>query len=166
MKNKAIWVINGTGGCGKDTFIEFVSKYTKVENISSIDKVKEVARVIGWNGEKDEKSRKFLSDLKELTTEYNDMSFNDIAAKIEDFKASNNKIAFIHIREVENIARAVNEFGAKALLIKREGYENIISNRSDAEVDNYDYDKTINNTTLEEFESFAKLFTEENIEGV
>ena len=161
-KEKAIWVINGTGGCGKDTFIEFVSKYAKVRNISSIDKVKEVAKVIGWNGEKNDKSRKFLSDLKALTTEYNDMAFNDIAEKTEEFKNSDDEILFIHIREIENIERAVNEFGAKALLIKRDGLENISSNRSDADVDKYDYDQTINNTTLEEFENEAKKFAEEN----
>ena len=63
-KMKNIIIINGTGGSGKDTFVEFVSKYSKVFNFSSVDKVKEVARVIGWSGTKSEKDRKFLSDLK------------------------------------------------------------------------------------------------------
>ena len=33
--NKNIVVINGTGGSGKDTFVEYVSKYAKVYNFSS-----------------------------------------------------------------------------------------------------------------------------------
>ena len=32
--------------------------------ISSVDKVKEIARIAGWNGEKDDKGRKLLADLK------------------------------------------------------------------------------------------------------
>lgn len=76
---KQIVIINGTGGSGKDTFVQFCSKYNKVMNFSSIDKVKEIARLIGWDGKKTEKDRKFLSDLKKLTTEYNDMAFNSIS---------------------------------------------------------------------------------------
>ncbi len=37
---KEIIIINGTGGSGKDTFVELCSKYKKVKNTSSIDKVK------------------------------------------------------------------------------------------------------------------------------
>lgn len=33
-------IINGTRTYGKDTFVEFASKYAKVTNFSSIDKVK------------------------------------------------------------------------------------------------------------------------------
>lgn len=29
---KQIIIINGTGGCGKDTFVDFCSKYGKVVN--------------------------------------------------------------------------------------------------------------------------------------
>ena len=83
--NKNIIIINGTGGSGKDTFVEFVSKYNKVLNFSSVDKVKEIAKLIGWTGAKEEKDRKFLSDLKKLTTDYNDMSFNSIKDAVEDF---------------------------------------------------------------------------------
>ena len=35
-----LFVINGTGGSGKDTFVNFISKYAKVFNVSSVDKVK------------------------------------------------------------------------------------------------------------------------------
>ena len=69
MGSKQIVIINGTGGCGKDTFVSFVSKYKRVYNFSSIDKVKEIAKLIGWDGGKTDKDRKFLSDLKKLTTE-------------------------------------------------------------------------------------------------
>lgn len=156
---KKVIIINGTGGCGKDTFVSLVSKYAKVYNFSSIDAVKELATIIGWDGTKSEKDRKFLSDLKRLTTEYNDFSFNSIKNAYEKFINSDNEIMFIHIREPEEIKRASDYFNALTLLIKRENYDNISSNASDANVDNYDYDYIINNTTLEDLESRALEFS-------
>ena len=151
--DKQIIVINGTGGSGKDTFVEFVSKHAKTFNFSSVDKVKEIAKIIGWNGQKSEKDRKFLSDLKRLTTEYNDMSFKSIHEAILSFYESDNEIMFIHIREPEEIARAVSAFNAKTLLVKRIGLTNITSNYSDANVENYNYDYIIENDTLESLHS-------------
>ena len=156
--NKEIVVINGTGGSGKDTFVEFCMKYAKVKNFSSIDKVKEIATLIGWNGKKREKDRKFLSDLKKLTTEYNNMPFNSIKDAIDEFNNSDNEILFIHIREPEEIKKVVDAFGAKTLLVKRVGLANIESNYSDANVDNYPYDYVIENNTLERLDNSALNF--------
>ena len=160
---KLIIIINGTGGSGKDTFVEFCSKYTKVMNFSSIDRVKEIATLIGWNGGKTDKDRKFLSDLKKLTTEYNDMAFNSIKDCVVRFDNSDTNILFIHIREPEEIKRAKDAFSAKTLLIKRIGFENISTNYSDANVDNYNYDYIIENTTLEELDNNAKNFVKKLI---
>lgn len=158
---KQIIVINGTGGCGKDTFVDFCKKYINVYNFSSIDKVKEVAKIIGWTGKKTEKDRKFLADLKKLTTDYNDMAFNSIKEAIDNFNNSSDEIMFIHIREPEEIERVVHLFKAKTLLIKRIGQKIITSNNSDASVENYDYDFIIINTTLDEYEQKAKKFVKE-----
>lgn len=155
---KKIIIINGTGGSGKDTFVSLFSKYCRVYNFSSIDKVKEIARLVGWNGGKTEKDRKFLSDLKKLTTNYNDMAFTDTKVAVEKFLQSKDEVMFIHIREIPEIKRAVKEFGALTLLIKRKGYDNITSNESDANVDNYDYDFIIENDTLEDLEKRTKSF--------
>lgn len=155
---KQIIIINGTGGSGKDTFVEFCMKYGRVKNFSSIDKVKEVAKVIGWDGGKTEKDRKFLSDLKKLTTEYNDMAFNSIKEAVKEFNESNDEVMFIHIREPEEIERAVNTFKAKTLLVKRVGLDNIKSNYSDANVENYSYDYTLENSTLENLDKQAEDF--------
>ena len=37
-------VINGVGGCGKDTLVEILSGYHKVKNISSITPIKEITK--------------------------------------------------------------------------------------------------------------------------
>lgn len=158
---KQIVVINGTGGCGKDTFVDLCKKYISVYNFSSIDKVKEIAKIIGWTGKKTEKDRKFLADLKKLTTDYNDMAFNSIKEAIDIFNNSSDELMFIHIREPEEIKRVVDLFKAKSLLIKRIGQKLITSNNSDASVENYDYDYIIENTTLKEYENKAKKFIED-----
>ena len=64
--NKVVIVINGAGGVGKDTLCELASLHFKVFNVSSITPIKEIASMCGWSGAKDDKSRKFLSDLKLL----------------------------------------------------------------------------------------------------
>ena len=156
--DKYIVIINGTGGSGKDSFVEFVSKYNKVVNVSSVDKVKDIATLMGWDGGKTEKDRKFLSDLKKLATDYNEMPLRDMKEKVEKFKESDNEIMFLHIREPEEIQKAVDIFGAITLLIRREGHKTITSNYSDASVENYNYDYIITNSTLEKLEEDAKNF--------
>lgn len=141
---KKIIVINGPAGIGKDSFVEEFSKYRKTINFSSVDKVKEVARIIGWTGTKLEKDRKFLSDLKTLTTKYNDMSYFDTVEAIEKFKKSDNEYMFIHIREKEEIERIVREFNATTLLIVKDNVDIITSNVSDANIFEYKkYDYTV-----------------------
>lgn len=160
MKKKIV-VINGTGGCGKDTFVSFCSKYCNVYNFSSIDKIREIAKMMGYDGGKTEKDRKFLADLKVLTKEYNDLPYNCIKDAISIFNDNESNVMFIHTREPEEIGRIVKEFDALAILIKRKNYELITSNSSDANVENYDYDYIFENDTLEKLEEDAKKFIEE-----
>lgn len=160
MKKKIV-VINGTGGCGKDTFVSFCSKYCNVYNFSSIDKIREIAKMMGYDGGKTEKDRKFLADLKVLAKEYNDLPYNCIKDAINIFNDNESDMMFIHTREPEEIGRIVKEFNALSVLIKRKNYELITSNSSDANVENYDYDYIFENDTLEKLEEDAKKFVEE-----
>lgn len=157
---KEIVVINGSGGVGKDTFVDFCREFTSVMNISSVDKVKEAANVLaGWNGEKDEKSRKFLSDLKELGIKYNDAPFRYISNMAEEFKESDAQIMFVHVRECEEIEKCKNKLNAKTLLITNKNVGSILTNVSDRDVDKYEYDYHISNDgTLEELREKAKEF--------
>lgn len=157
-----------TGNCvGKDTFVEFISEITPTLNISSVDKVKEIAKQIGWDGiSKTEKDRKFLSDLKKITTEYCDMPFQYMKEKIEEYMFYKQLCIFLHIREPEEIERAVKEFNAKTILITRYSVDPITSNTSDANVNNYKYDYEIaNNGTLETFKIVAEQFVKDYIRG-
>lgn len=154
---KTVIVINGAGGVGKDTLCELAAKHFKVYNISSITPIKEVAAMCGWQGEKDDKARKFLSDLKRLTVLYNDYPTVWAKAKYDAFLESDDDIMFVHIREAEEIAKFVRATGgaAKTLLVRggsrmtKAHYGNV----SDDGVENYPYDYYfLNEKTLAEAE--------------
>ncbi len=159
---KQVIIINGTGGSGKDTFVEFCGEFANVTNISSVDKVKEAAKIlVNWNGEKDEKSRKLLVDLKRISIEYNNYPTKYIEEQYENFKKSNCKYLFIHIREIDEIEKIRKLLNAKTLLITNPRVPIITSNSSDGNVLKYNYDFCIQNEgTLEELRQKAKQFVE------
>lgn len=171
--NKQIFVINGSGCVGKDTFVELVSlelndilkRFHTVINFSSIDKIKEIAKEIGWSGKKSEKDRKFLSDLKVLASEYCDMPFKSMRNKVNEFLNDEESIClFLHIREPEEIRRAVKEFGARTILIVRNSVKHITSNVADKNVLNYTYDFVVENSgTIKDLDEKVKNFIKENI---
>lgn len=152
-------IINGTGGSGKDLFVEFFQKNYKYKclNLSTVDDVKEIAEnYLGWDGIKNDKSRKFLSELKRIWKEYNNGPFNGIINKITEFEnyTKNKKnIFFVHSREPKEIQEFVDKFGDKCitLLVKRN--VEIPNNDSDMNVEKFNYDYIIeNNDTIKELE--------------
>lgn len=159
---KKVYVTNGSAENGKDSFADFVGKYISAYKYSSIDLVKEMFEVVGVSKkEKTEKKRRLWSDGKDLLTEYDDIPFKDVTSIVTDFK--NNKIEaevlLIDIREPEEIARAVETFGAETILVRKPDAKKIESNHADRDVENYEYDYIIENDgTLEQLERVAKLF--------
>lgn len=161
---KKIVIINGSGGVGKDTFAEFCGEFTGVKNISSVDKVKEAARIlVGWNGEKDEKTRKFLSDLKQLSVDYNNYPLIYIEDQVKEFKKNDaQSVMFVHVREISEIEKVRDAINAKTLLITSNRVEKIETNKSDANVEKFQYDYYIeNNGTLDELKEKARKFVME-----
>lgn len=161
MDEKLVLIVNGKPRAGKDTFAQLLNKCQKVYKYSIIDKVKTIALECGWKGGKTEKDRKFLADLKQLTTIYSDMSYNDVAEKVEAFYRGDIKedIMIIDMREPDDIIRAVYEFNAISIFIKNDNVPEITSNQADANVEYCWYDYYItNNGTIEEFEKIVKAF--------
>lgn len=161
-----IVVINGSGGVGKDTFIDQLkNKGIKILNISTVDRIKEIANEIvpGCSIGKTERYRAFLSNLKDTFTEYNDLPFEDCKMKILN---SNCDIAFVHCREPKEIQKFKERMGAKTLLIINPRIEHIVSNHADAEVYDYKYDFIINNSgSLKKLEKLAIEFYNKIKEG-
>lgn len=140
-------VINGSGGVGKDTMCEFAASAYKVRNVSSITPVKAIAKQCAWDGSKDDRSRKFLSDLKQLLTDYNDFPNQYIVKEHEAFLQSDEEVMFVHIREGEQIKHFCESIGNKCvtLLIRRDLGRIHYGNRSDDEVESIAYDYVYEN---------------------
>lgn len=166
---KQIFITNGTGGSGKDTFAEFLNEIVPVYKYSSIDKIKEVAKHCGWLGGKTEKDRKFLSDLKILTSEYSDLSYQHVAAHIHSFLDAYEtrwEVMLIDIREPEEINRVKKDFNAKTILIENPRIPDITSNMADANVRNYIYDYIIiNDGTLDDFRTTVRDWASEVLDN-
>lgn len=163
---KKVFILNGVGTVGKGKFVEFVSKYIPTYKYSIADLPKEAATVLGWNGGKAEKDRKFLSDIVDLATEYNDAPFQDVVSIVTDFKSNKieTNVLFIDMRDPKDIARSVETFGAETILIRNPNVMKIESNHADRDVENYDYDYIIKNDgTLEQLENVAEFFAREII---
>lgn len=161
--DKMIFVVNGKPRAGKDTFAQILNEYMDVYKYSSVTKVKEIAKQCGWTGAKEEKDRKFLHELKMLTSSYSDMSYNDVMEEIDKFKKGelDADIFVVDVREPEEIDRLVKATKAFTIFIENNRVPSITSNAADANVENYKYDFVIqNNGTLEDFEGNIKLFIE------
>jgi hypothetical protein len=66
---------------------------------------------------------------------------------------------FVHIREISEIEKVKKLLNAQTLLITSNRVKKIVSNNSDANVENYNYDYYISNDgTIEELKEKAKKF--------
>ena len=128
-------IINGAGGCGKDTFIKLFTKYAGekcVFNISTVDYIKKVAKILDWKEQKDDKSRKFLCELKEMAIYWGDIPYKDMMRQtqyfwshLSNYDMVDKGFVFIHSREPEEIQRFVDnmEYPTITLLIRRAAAE-------------------------------------------
>lgn len=156
-------VVNGRPESGKTTFekkcAELVGasstfwfdedKKMVVDVISTVDFVKQIAKECGWNGVKTPENRKFLSDLKDLLTRWNDVPYQKIVDHIEymnEFGRQYDWILFVDCREPAEIQKLKERLNATTVLVRRLGDEtNETSNHADANVFDYEYDYTIKN---------------------
>lgn len=155
--NQMIIIINGSGGVGKDTICDIVGKHYKTKNISSVDPIKKIAYENGWDGEKNEKSRKFLADLKQLFVDFNDLPCKYLMAQYQEFLESDKEILFVHIREPQEISKFKSSIGGNCITLLIRGRTPVKKewhNRADDDVENYKYDFTYDNIKgLEEMEN-------------
>lgn len=160
-EQKLVLIVNGKPRAGKDTFAQFLNELIPVYKYSMIDKVKTIAMECGWRGQKTEKDRKFLNDLKKLTDDYSSMAFIDVLEKVEAFDNGEitEDVMIIDVREPEDIEELADATGAITVFIKNDNVPAITSNPADANVENFDYDITIDNSgTLEDFKEAVEEF--------
>ena len=171
-------ICNGKPGCGKTlfqnickekcncwTYVEgFEKNHTlQIQSYSSISFVKEIAYECGWDGKKTLENRKFLSDLKDLLTNWNDVPLKKIIEKTDNLvRNGGDWILFVDCREPKEIEKLKQALNATTLLIRRDSIESEeTSNHADANVFDYEYDLTIlNNSDILLLESKADKFIE------
>jgi len=165
--------INGGAEVGKDKFVKIFKEIStkRVKNLSSIDKVKSVAELcFGWDGKKDDKSRKFLSEMKKAWADFNDGPTKYLLDKIKidteycikKGKDVKNNIYFIHIREPHEIDKIKKIYGddCTTILIRKD-VDISPDNPSDKNVENYDYQHIIdNNGNINDLKHIIKKFIE------
>ena len=152
-------IINGAAGSGKDAFVKNFTKASRcaVQNFSTVDDVKTLAKCMGWDGgKKHEEDRRFLSDLKDIWTRYNNGPFESVKMRILLGRILHNSecvrkketgiIFFVHCREPEEIEKFKKEYGrrCRTLLIRRNGIKRF-DNHADKNVENFDYDIVVEN---------------------
>ena len=133
--------------------------------MSTVDHIKEIAlEKFDWDGVKDDRGRRLLSDLKDASTRYNIGPFKKIVTQIDNLNKYYGKdyiiLSIIHCREPEEIQRFKDYYheDCKTILIKRKT-DIITSNHADSNVDKYDYDFVINNDgDLDSFYEICKQF--------
>jgi hypothetical protein len=177
-------IINGKPQSGKDTFIllcKDIVGYHYVQYAHFAETAKKIAEVCGWNGEKDDKSRKFLADLTDLMTEYNDYPFKSIFKEVvfwrdyyRMYDVDDMGVAFICVREpkvIDRFKKEFEEFGipTMSLLIRNDRTDNLeANNNADNSVleDGYKYDEVIwNNGDISDFNKEAVKFCRKYLRG-
>ena len=170
-------ICNGRPGVGKSLFQRICQEQCNLFNrtpgfepdkdllvdiTSTVDFVKEVATMCGWDGTKTLENRKFLSDLKDLLTNWDDVPFKTIEHRAKTLPSNVDWIIFVDCREPAEIQKMKERLNATTLLIRRESVEdNETSNHADANVFNYEYDLTIyNNSDIIDLGKKAKEFIE------
>lgn len=166
MYKPIIVILNGSNGAGKDSFVNkvdytlrfeksvFGSDRVMVSHLSSISAIKKMLLTSQyWDGVKDERGRKLLSDVKDAVDKYDktiitDQLISDVFTILEtNDERELSSLVFIDIREPENIDNTVHkleeqeEIEVYTVLIK--GSEDPVANNSaDQNVEDYAYDYT------------------------
>ncbi len=169
MSKPLVIIINGAGGVGKDTICDILGNHYATYVYSSITPIRTAASVLGWGGEKTQKARKFLSDLKDISIAYNNLPFQYMAEKLEEVEEEDALVIF-HIREPKEIDKfkwyAIHTgYMCKTLLIKSKRAQRDYGNHADDDVELYGYDMIYQNDgRLEDMEGeFMKFWTQEMV---
>lgn len=160
-----IIVLNGAGGVGKDEFVKAMSQYVKIYNYSTIDTYKKIAKdCFNWDGIKDQKGRRLLSDLKIAAIRYNNAPIEELKEVYNDVNKCCLADVFICMcRDIEEIEKIKDRFyNVKIVLVTNDNVSPILSNVGDKNVLETEYDVIIDNSgSIEQLSASAYTFLDE-----
>ena len=110
-----VYIINGSGGSGKDTFCNLVWTATNnfdphcfVHKYYTSTPAKKWASLMGWDEKtKRPMDRRFLCELKDMLDYWDNVTYKYLKEKIEkvyNYTTFDRKILFLHAREDKDIA--------------------------------------------------------------
>lgn len=170
--NVPIFVVNGVSGSGKSTFESLVKAAAKADGddvllLSMAADVKDFcAECLGWDGGRDEKSRKLLADIISALSDYKEVPKLCICNTI--FEAMGDNIngkakwraIFIDARELKDIEWFEHTLKALSVYVQRDNMTNSWSNEADKQATmQYPYELYVrNNGTLDDLRENAIAF--------
>ena len=182
MSKRKIFIVNGAATSGKSTFELMCNDYCfqkhsdKLVIESIINPVKCLVSNITvsdlWDGSKDPKSRKFLSDLKDLVTEYNNYPMRKTIEEVDIMtEYYDSPAAFIDMREAADIDKFKelygDVYGIQTVIIRRPGdtvAAETSNNHADRDVFKYNYDIVVwNQGSLDDLNVKAEHFVDKYI---
>lgn len=190
VKRGLVIIINGCGGCGKDTFESMVQdelyhldSFIDQFHVSTIDPIREIDQALATiNGEPYSKDknlhRKAMAQLKRVWDENYGGSFKYLQRILNVYDSSHSSdgkraVVFVHVREPENIEKIYfshrlgsltdtnDEWDVTSVLIYGRTKPDDFDNSADRSVENFMYETYINNSgSLEELRKRAKAYAE------
>ena len=115
-----VFIINGSGGSGKDTFCNYIEqlatekdRFYHVESIYTSTPAKQWAKKMGWDGSKLPSDRRFLCNLKDMLDYWNNATYNHIkdcfsSYYVTKFYHCYNKSIFLSMQEKKKILFGLN----------------------------------------------------------
>lgn len=161
-------IVGGFPRSGKSTFVSYCKEIigeNYMLDISTVDLVKHLAALAGWDGTKTPKNRKFLSDLKQLLIEWDDVPYKDVIrtaqnarTDLDAYGVNHTLYVFVQCREPEEIQKFVDRVGAHTVFISRKDHETP-TNESDITTRRYNYEATIfNDGDLDQLKLCAQAY--------
>lgn len=177
--NIKIFVTNGVGRSGKDTFAQFIDELIEEQTerrqgfnkLSSVDVAKDLAEHHGVDrNDKSDKARKFHSDLLRALEAYDNSPLQSVVDEIEDlYQYEQQRYFAVDIREPYRIDKfkamcmtQLPNAKVRTVYIDRPSVAEIKSNEGDASTyEPYDYDYTCyNEKDLDTWKKTARDFAE------
>lgn len=178
-------IINGAPQSGKDTFVKYCEQFCDdnecayVHNYSTVDLLKGMLFRLGWDGDKNDMSRKLLADMKRFWVENNDGSvreaIDEVFSTMSEHDEDEDVIMFIHCREpleinkIKSILKSLSiayPISVSTLIVHRlEAERKTFTNEADKHTSDYTYDAEVwNNGTLSDLKQNAETFCDKLLE--
>ena len=166
---KKIAIINGSGGSGKDLFIDLATRHLdigSVFNFSSIDPIKDILKQNGWDGiDKSDAWRLKMVNLKKELIARDDTPTRYLIDKINSVKKG---VVFVHIREPDEIHKLKTRIPELYTIHMERPQAKVPENEVDQGTAQYPYDLYLINSgdTPESLEELARRFIWETLPGI